>query len=65
MNKTQADELIRKAKAAIVAAGVSDLVEVDEVEEALIRDSFSEVDGGTWVKSWVFVPKGRLKKNKP
>jgi hypothetical protein len=57
MTKAEADKLVDEARAVIAALGASEEVEVDDVEEALIRDSFSESPEGTWVKAWVFVPR--------
>lgn len=57
MTKDEADKLVDEARAVVAAIGASDEVEIDDVEEALIRDSFSESPEGTWVKAWVFVPK--------
>jgi hypothetical protein len=57
MTKAEADKLVDEARAVVEGLGASSEVEVDDVDEALIRDSFSESPEGTWVKAWVFVPK--------
>jgi len=58
MDIEEADKIIRKAQDLIRRRNVVDIVEVDELDRHADwqRDSFVEVEGGTYVKGWVFVP---------
>lgn len=58
MEKNEAEKIIRRAQDLVARHNVQDLVEVDELNphRDWQQDTFVEVNGGTYVKAWVFVP---------
>jgi hypothetical protein len=60
MDKATADKLVDAARASLEKNSVSELIEVDDVDEADLREAFSEGEAGTWVRAWVFVAKDEV-----
>lgn len=58
MDIDTAQKMIHKAQTMLKKRNVEDIVEVDELNKHpdWERDTFVEVNGGTFVKAWVFVP---------
>jgi len=55
VDKARADKLVDAARESLSKNGVSEFVEVDDVDAADLREAFSEGDDGTWVRAWVLV----------
>jgi hypothetical protein len=55
MDKARADKLVDAARESLSKNGVSEFVEVDDVDASNLDRDFSEGDDGTWVRAWVLV----------
>jgi hypothetical protein len=57
MDRQEAEKVIKKAKDLVDRLQASDYVDVDEVSGGKdIESQVIEVEGGTWVRAFVFVP---------